>query len=152
MNRLSDYSHSSIGFSWQGLVVLALPMLPNVLFLVLENPNVSRTVTSHHPFLSIIEHGSQGIFAALLVLLVSRRASPMGSGHVVVIGLLLLAYFGLWVAYFTIGVNFSMLMFMAVVPVMYFVVAGIWLHNPPAVVFTAVFGVAHTAVTWLDFH
>lgn len=151
MNRLLDRLHGSVGLSWQGLVVLALPMLPNVLFLVLENPNVSRTVTSHHPFLSIIEHGSQGIFAGLLVLLVSRRASPMTSAHVVVMGLLLLAYLGLWIAYFTIGASFSMLMCMAVVPVIYFVVAEIWLHNPLAIVFTAVFGIAHFAVTWLDF-
>lgn len=152
MNRLMDHLQTNIGISWQGLVVLTLPMLPNVLFLMLENPNISRTVTSHHPFLSIIEHGSQGIFAALLVLLVSRRESPIFSGYIIVSGLLLLAYFGLWVAYFTIGANFSMIMFMAVVPVIYFLMAEIWLHNPPAVVFTAVFGVAHTAVTWLDFH
>jgi hypothetical protein len=70
----------------------------------------------------------------------------------VFIVLFLLVYFGLWVAYFTIGANFTMLMLMAIIPVIYFIIAEVWLHNLPAVVFTVIFGIAHVIITYIDYH
>lgn len=127
-------------------------MLPNVLFFILKDPNSRTAEINSHLLLDIIEHGSQGIYAALLIFVVSRKESPILSGYMVFIVLFLLAYFGLWVAYFTIGANFTMLMLMAIIPVIYFIIAEIWLHNLPAVVFTAIFGIAHIIITYLDYH
>lgn len=152
MNKILNFLQISIGFSWKGLAVFLLPMLPNVLFFILKDPNSRTAVTNNHLLLDIIEHGSQGIYAALLIFIVSRKASPILSGYMVFISLFLLAYFGLWVAYFTVGANFTMLMLMAIIPVIYFIIAGIWLHNLPAVVFTVIFGVAHSIITYLDYH
>lgn len=109
-------------------------------------------VTNNHLLLDIIEHGSQGIFAALLIFIVSRKGSLILSGYMVFIIVFLLSYFGLWAVYFSIGANFTMLMLMAIIPVIYFMIAEIWLHNLPAFVFKAVFGVIHIIVTYLDYH
>lgn len=98
-----------------------------------------------------IKHGSQGIFAALLVFLVSRKEIPLLSEYMVFISLFLLTYFGLWIAYFTIGANFTILMLMAVIPVIYFILSEIWLHNLPAVVFTAIYGITHVLITYIDY-
>lgn len=152
MNKILDFFQISIGFSWKGLAIFLLPMLPNVLFLVLKNPNGRIDIVNNHLLLDIIEHGSQGIYAALLVFLVSKKESPILSGYMIFIVLFLLAYFGLWVAYFTIGANFTTLMLMAIIPVIYFIIAEIWLFNLPAVVFTAIFGIAHIMITYLDYH
>jgi hypothetical protein len=152
MNKILDFLQINIGFSWKGLVVFLLPMLPNVLFFILKDPNGRMAVTNNHLLLDIIEHGSQGIYAVLLIFLVSRKESPILSGYMIFIVLFLLAYFGLWVAYFTIGANFTMLMLMAIIPVIYFIIAEIWLHNLPAVVFTAIFGIVHVIITYINYH
>ena len=151
MNKIIDFFQVDIGFSWKGLVVFLLPLLPNALFFILKDPNGRAAITNNHLLLDIIEHGSQGIFAALLVFLVSRKEIPLLSGYMVFISLFLLTYFGLWIAYFTIGANFTILMLMAVIPVIYFILSEIWLHNLPAVVFTAIFGITHVLITYIDY-
>ena len=133
-------------------MVFLLPMLPNLLFLVLQNPNDGRAASSDHLLLDIVEHGSQAIYAALFIFVVSRKEASILSGLILGTILFLLAYYGLWIAYFTVGASFTMLMLMAIVPVIYFFIAEIWLHNLPAVVFTAIFGVTHIAITYLDYH
>ena len=47
-----------MGFSWKGLVVFLLPMLPNTLFFILPNPNGSLVVSNKHFLLDIVEHVS----------------------------------------------------------------------------------------------
>ena len=152
MNRIIEYIQNNIGFSWKGLAVFLLPMLPNVLFFVLKDPNGRNAIINNHFLLDIIEHGSQGIFAVLFMFVVSRKESPILSRYTVFISIFLLAYYGLWGAYFTIGANFVMLMLMAVVPVVYFIIAGFWLHNLPAVMFTTIFGITHIIITYIDYH
>lgn len=151
MDSLMGTLRDNMGFSWKGLMVFLLPMLPNVLFFVWKDPNI-RMAATHPIWLDIIEHGSQGIFAAFLIFLVSSKASPLVSRNTLVAAVLLLAYFGLWIAYFTVGANFMMLLLMAVIPVGYFIFAGLWLHNFPAVIFTVIFGITHILITYLDFH
>jgi hypothetical protein len=67
MHKIVDFLQINIGFSWKGLAVFLLPMLPNVLFFILKDPNGRTTVINNHLLLDIIEHGSQGIYAALLI-------------------------------------------------------------------------------------
>lgn len=151
MDRLMVTMRDNVGFSWKGLMVFLLPLLPNVLFFVWKDPNV-RIAATHPIWLDIMEHGSQAIFAAFLIFLVSSRPSPLESRNTWMAALLLLAYVGLWIAYFTVGANFIMLMLMAVIPVGYFIFGGLWLHNLPAVIFTIIFGITHILITYLDFH
>lgn len=151
MDRVMGALQNRMGFSWRGLMVFLLPMLPNILFFIWKDPNVISAAT--HPFwMDVIEHGSQAIFAAFLIFLISSRPSPLLSRHTVMAAVLLLAYFGLWIAYFTVGASFIMLLMMAVIPVAYFILAGLWLHNLPAVLFTAIFGLTHILITYLDYY
>lgn len=71
------------------------------------------------------------------------------------ISLFLLSYFLLWLLYFTVGANFKILMLMAIIPVIYFIIAEVWLHNLLAVavaVVTVVFGITHVTITYLNYH
>jgi hypothetical protein len=151
MDRIMVTLRDSVGFSWRGLMVFLLPMLPNVLFFIWKDPNV-RAAATHPIWLDVIEHGSQALFAAFLIFLVSSRPSPVISRDTVMAAVLLLAYIGLWIAYFTVGASFIMLLLMAVIPVGYFILAGLWLHNLPAVLFTVIFGITHILITYLDYY
>jgi hypothetical protein len=84
--------------------------------------------------------------------MVSRKDSPALCGYTILMLILLLTYYGLWIRYFTIGADFIMLMAMAVLPVIYFILGGIWLHNILAVIATALFGIVHIIITYMDYY
>ena len=149
--KIINYFQLDIGFSWKGLAVFLLSMLPNVLYFILKDSNGRSVIVNNHFLLDIIEHVSQVIFAVLLIFLVSRKEAPILFGYMVFISLFLLSYFGLWIVYFTVRVNFIILMLMAIIPVLYFILTEIWLHNLPAVVFTVIFGIAHLLITYIDY-
>jgi hypothetical protein len=152
MDKIIELLQNNIGFSSKGLVVFILTMLPNILFFVLKNPNSSAAVANNHLLLDIIEHGSQAIFVALLIFCVTKNESPIICGYTIFIAILLLSYYGLWIAYFTTGTNFIMLMSMAIFPVIYFILAEIWLHNLLAIVPTVIFGISHIIITYIDYY
>lgn len=152
MARIIEFLRNNAGFSWKGLVIFLLPMLPNVMFFIVKDPNGSMSAANNHFVLDIVEHGSQVIFAALLIFIVSRKDSPVLCGYTILMLILLLFYYGLWIGYFTIGAGFIMLMAMAVLPVIYFISGEIWLHNIPAVIPTAIFGIVHIIITYMDYH
>lgn len=152
MGKTIELLRNNIGFSWKGLIIFLLPMLPNVLFFVLKDQNGNMSAANNHFLLDIVEHGSQVIFAALLIFMVSRKDSPALCGYTILMLILLLDYYGLWIGYFTIGADFIMLMAMAVLPVIYFILGEIWLHNIPAVIATTIFGIVHIIITYMDYH
>lgn len=147
-----DVIWKNIGFSWKGFVIFLLPMLPNILYFTLPNRSGSETVPNKHLVLDLIEHGSQAIFIGLLILFVSRKVSEIKSIYAIGIAILLISYYVCWVAYYTIGRSFIMLMAMAIIPVVYFILAEIWLHNYPAIVPTLIFGIVHIIITYIDSH
>ncbi|API88937.1 hypothetical protein BKP56_06435 [Marinilactibacillus sp. 15R] len=129
-----------------------LPMFPNFLFFTLKDPNNEMVINNNHLMVDIIEHGSQGLFAVLLIFIISKKEAPILSGYMIFISLFLLSYFVLWLIYFTVDANFTILMLMAVIPVIYFIIAEIWLHNLLAVVMTVIFGITHITITYLNYH
>jgi hypothetical protein len=151
MDKTIESLQNNIGFSWKGLVVFLLPMLPNILFFILPDPNCPRLVTNNHLILNVIEHGSQAIFFALLIFGISKKVSPILCGYTIFMAILLLSYYGLWIAYFTTGTNFIMLMLMAIFPVIYFILAEIWLDNLLAIAPLTIFGIVHIIITYMDY-
>lgn len=151
MDKIMGFLQSNMEFSLKGLVVFLLPMLPNILFLILPNPNSSMTVAKNNFLLDIIEHGSQAIFVIFLIFGVNRKESPVLCGYTILMAILLLSYYGFWLAYFTIGTNFIMLLSMAIFPVIYFFLAEIWLHNLLAIVPLTIFGISHIIITYINY-
>lgn len=141
-----------MAFSWKGLVVFLLPMLPNLLFFIKKSPITNDPVSTNYPWLEAVEHGSQIIFIVCLIMLVSKKKSLILTIYPAVMGILLFIYYGLWIGYFFIGADFTMLLFMAIIPVLYFIVGALWLHNLPAFIFSSLFGIAHIAVTYLNYY
>ena len=152
MNKIIEFLQNNMGFSWKGLVVFLLPMLPNILFFILPNPNISTAAINNHFLLDVIEHGSQSIFFALLIFMVSKKESPVLCSYTILMAIILLSYYGFWIAYFTIGSNFIMLMSMAVLPVIYFILAEIWLHNLLAITPLTIFAIVHIIITYIDYY
>ena len=65
------------GFSWKGLIVFLLPMIPNIFYFLIPASDVSGNNANSHLILDVLEHGSQAIFIFLLIFVIRKQASEM---------------------------------------------------------------------------
>ncbi|MDK8183550.1 hypothetical protein [Paenibacillus sp. UMB4589-SE434] len=139
------------GFSWKGFLVVLLPMIPNILYFTIPNLISIGGAKGSHKVLDFIEHGSQFVYMALLVMVVSTQTIPFKSNDLIGMAIFLIAYYVLWILLFTGHKNILVLLCMAIFPVIYFILAEIWLYNYFAIVPTVIFGIVHMIITYKDF-
>lgn len=142
----------SFGFSWKGFLIVLLPMIPNIFYFLFPNAILSGNVENNHLILDIIEHGSQIIFIALLIFMITYKHVSLRSVYVIPMATFLLSYYALWILLFAGNKNLMILICMAVFPVAYFILSEIWLHNFLAIIPTAIFGIVHVIITYIDFY
>ncbi|MBU5593517.1 hypothetical protein KQI89_17425 [Clostridium sp. MSJ-4] len=136
------------GFSWTGFIIFLLPMIPNVFYFLIPTSgnNVNR-----HLILDVLEHGSQAIFIFLLIFVIRKQTSEILCAYTIAMAIILIFYYVLWIFYFIGKVNLLILLGMAVLPVAYFILAEMWLHNYLAIIPTVIFGIVHVIITYMDF-
>ncbi|WP_110929874.1 hypothetical protein [Paenibacillus bouchesdurhonensis] len=139
------------GFSWKGFLVVLLPMIPNILYFAIPNSISTGGSAENHKVLDLIEHGSQFMYMALLVIVISKQTIPFKSNYIISMAIFLIAYYVLWILLFAGHKNILVFLCMAVFPVIYFILAEMWLYNYFAIVPTVIFGIVHTIITYKDF-
>ncbi|WFR55140.1 hypothetical protein QA584_16160 [Anaerocolumna sp. AGMB13025] len=143
-----DYT---FGFSIKGLIIFLLPMIPNLFFFLFpKNGNAFGNADNKHVILDILEHGSQAVFVFLLIFLINRQTSLVLGPYTFSFGIALIMYFILWGFYFSGNNTLFILLGLAIIPVVYFILSEIWLHNLPAIIPTMIFGIVHTIITYID--
>lgn len=140
-----------LGFSCKGFLIVLLPMLPNILFFLYPNAIASGDIVKGHKVLDIIEHGSQIIFIAFLLFYKSKQEVTIRSAYVLGMVIFLVSYYVLWVLLFGGNKTLIVLICMAIFPVVYFILAEVWLHNYIAIIFTMIFGFVHVMITYMDY-
>lgn len=142
-------------FSWVGLVVFALPMLINIAYAVFPPIGESAGAKNTVKWLEAVEGITRIAYLAALTLLVSREPLELKSAWMYAAAVFLVLYYAVWMRYFIGGRDVSLLgksfLFvpipLAVFPVLYYLLAAIWMKNIPAVVIMAAFGAAHITVS-----
>ena len=140
----------NFGFSWKGFIVILLPMIPNLFYFLIPASDVSNNLSNSHFILDVLEHGSQGIFIFLLLFVVSKQPSKILCLHTIGMAILLISYYVLWILYFTGNANDFTFLGMAVLPVVYFILAEIWIGNYLAIIPTTFFGIVHVIITFMN--
>lgn len=141
----------SFGFSWKGFLIVILLMIPNALYFLFPDliPS-SRAVNDHLP-LDIIEHGTQVIYIALFIFLRPYKETPFNKFYILPMIILLLVYYSLWIGLLVGNHSFIVLLGMAIVPVVFLIVAELWINIYPAILPTVIFGIIHVIITYIDF-
>jgi len=147
------------GFSWIGLVVIFLILVPNIFYFILPPTNVLQDANSEGIMLSILEHGSQMVMFFLFIFLIRDKKIEVNLFYMISMSIFLLLYYYLWSRYFMAGCDYTLLsksLFgipapMAVFPIAYFLLSALWFGNWPAFGTTLIFGAAHLAVCYVTF-
>lgn len=141
----------SFGFSWEGFIIVLLPMIPNIFYFMLQNVISSGKVENKNFILDVIEHGNQLIYIGLLIFVINNRYASIQSGYVIGMAIFLLLYYVFWGLLFSRKKNIIILLGLAVFPVVYFILGEILIYNFIAIIPTIIFGIVHVIITYTDF-
>ena len=148
-----------VSFSWIGLVIFALPMLINIVYVMFPPAGKAEQTSAVTHWVEIVEQISRIAYLFAVTLLVSRDKLGFRSGWLYLAAAFLILYYAVWLRYFMGGREIALLsrsflfvpMPLAVFPVLYFLCAAIWLHNFPAAIIMVIFGAAHLTVSIQSF-
>ena len=148
-----------VSFSWIGLVIFALPMLINIVYVMFPPAGKAEQTSAVTHWVEIVEQISRIAYLFAVTLLVSRETLSFRSVWFSLAAVFLVLYYAVWLRYFMGGREIALLsrsflfvpMPLAVFPVLYFLCAAIWLHNLPAAIIMVIFGAAHLAVSLQSF-
>ena len=143
---LSNYE---FGFSPTGLLLYALQLLPNILWM-LRPPanNVLARNRSSRPILNFIE-AVFGIATVILLIFLKTmdgaRESPVYIGSAF---LFLAGYYVAWFFYYRgVVAPWLIIIGMAAMPPLYFIFVGLWMKNYFVLIPCVIFGIAHVTIT-----
>ena len=148
-----------VSFSWIGLVIFALPMLINIVYVMFPPAGKAEQTSAVTHWVEIVEQISRIAYLFAVTLLVSRDKLGFRSGWLYLAAAFLILYYAVWLRYFMGGREIALLnrpfllvpMPLAVFPVLYYLCAALWLHNFPAAMIMTVFGAAHLTVSLQSF-
>lgn len=148
-----------VSFSWIGLVIFALPMLINIVYVMFPPAGKAEQTSAVTHWVEIVEQISRIAYLFAVTLLVSRETLSFRSVWFSLAAVFLVLYYAVWLRYFMGGREITLLsrsflfvpMPLAVFPVLYFLCAAIWLHNLPAAIIMVIFGAVHLAVSLQSF-
>lgn len=133
-------------FNWIGLIVMALMMLPNILYAAkfkdAKNLCTNRTM-------NIIEQ--LGRYSCMLLMVFNVGFAGIGFGgsfgaYIAVNAVLLAAYWLCWLLYFK-RIRFILSLLLAILPTLEFLLSGILLHHWLLTGCAVLFGIGHIYVT-----
>lgn len=148
-----------LSFLWVGLVIFALPMLINIVYVMFPPTGKAEQTAAVTHWVEIVERISRIAYLFAVTLLVSRDKLSFRSVWFSLAAVFLVLYYAVWLRYFMGGREIALLsrsflfvpMPLAVFPVLYFLCAAIWLHNLPAAIIMVIFGAAHLTVSLQSF-
>ena len=148
-----------VSFSLIGLVIFALPMLINIVYVMFPPAGKAEQPAAVTHWIEIVEQISRIAYLFAVTLLVSRETLSFRSVWFSLAAVFLVLYYAVWLRYFLGGREIALLsrsflfvpMPLAVFPVLYFLCAAIWLHNLPAAIIMVIFGAAHLTVSLQSF-
>ncbi len=144
-----------IVFSLTGLLLYALQLLPNIIWLATPPANdVLKHNSSPHAALNLIEQVFGIATVALLIIVISRGGTEGRNSPWLMLcaGIFLAGYYTAWVLYYRGNVSSWLLVIgiAAMPPLYYFFVAG-WMKDYLALVPCVIFGIAHITITWSNY-
>lgn len=143
-----------------GIIIFMLPMLINIIYCIYPPANEMQKTTVIPKKLELVEQGTRILYAIAIVFWVSNQKIDRNSFWLYMGILFLILYYIVWIRYFAhgrdivyLGKNFLFIpMPLAVFPVLYYLCATLWVHNYFALIFMAIFGIAHNIISYLSLY
>ncbi len=137
------------GFSLWGLILYALQLLPNIIWMLAPPANnVLTKNSSAYPILNIVEQVFGIITVAILILLINKGGRRNSNLYIGLAILFLVGYYIAWIFYNKGVVSpWLLIIGIAAMPPLYFFFVALWMKNYAALIPCVIFGVTHITIT-----
>lgn len=138
-----------ISVSFWGLVIYALQLLPNIIWVRFPpSNNVLTQNTSPYPIRNVLEQITGILTVATLILIMPKNAVRNSHIFLILSIISILGYYVSWFFYYQGNVNpWLLIIGIAAMPPLYFAFSAIWLRNYIALIPCIVFGIVHVFIT-----
>ena len=137
------------GFSLTGLVLYALQLLPNIIWMLVPPANnVLAKNSSSYPIFNIMEQAFGIMTVALLILIINKKNGRNSGLYILLAVMFLAGYYISWILYYQGMVSpWLLIIGIAAMPPLYFLFAGLWMKNYVVLLPCVIFGITHIAIT-----
>lgn len=145
-----------MGLHLRGFIIPILVLLPNLIFIFFQPRDTPKFLAAPSLVFTLLERAGQ-ITCFMMPIVFGRLIAAKPPGLPAIgMALCLLIYYGCWVRYYSSGQTFAVLfkpwlgipLPMAVFPVLYFLLLGIWLKSWLFAVPAWLFAVGHLVNSW----
>ncbi|MEK5255114.1 hypothetical protein NST74_16750 [Paenibacillus sp. FSL F4-0125] len=140
-------------FSLKGLLLYALQLLPNIIWMLVPPANNVLTENSSvYKILNIIE-GMFGVLTVILMIVLINKGEGSNSNLYIGLAIMFLAaYYISWVFYYNgVVAPWLLILGIACMPPLYFFFVGLWMKNYVLLVPCAIFGITHILITAMNY-
>jgi hypothetical protein len=144
------------GLHVRGLLVIILLLLPNIIYFIFPPKKIPENLRPIQGVFSLLEKMGR-IICFVLPIIFGKMISLQKLSYVVILmGLCLFIYYICWTFYFVNGREYYYLFKplgmipipMAIFPLLYFILLGVWLESPVFLISVLLFSIGHIAVSW----
>lgn len=145
-----------MGIDYKGILAVLLLLLPNVLFYISPPQAVPENLSSPPAIFTVIEQAGRILCLVVPIVFGKKIAEQKYSWLVILMAACLLIYYVCWISYFANGREYFYLFKpmgfipipMAVFPLMYLILLGIWVKSPFFIVPAILFSAGHLVISW----
>jgi hypothetical protein len=145
-----------MGIHIEGIIFSLIVLLPNFIFLFLAPRNVPKELSSPAIIFTVLERVGQVACFTLPILFGRRIAAQDINFLIPLMGVCLIIYYIGWIRFFIGGKEFSLLFEplgfipipMAIFPLLYFILLGIWLKSYIFEVPAVLLSIGHLVNSW----
>ena len=143
------------GFSIKGLIVFILPMIINIIYVIFPPSDNKEEKVVKHKFAEMLERATRMLYMVIICFITNDYKSSFSNIMLYLAIIFLALYYIVWIRYFIKGrkVEYLIKSFLfvpiplAIFPVLYFLLAALWLNNFIAAIVMIVFGISHFVVS-----
>lgn len=141
------------------LIITILILIPNIFFSLKKPVNKPSDLPKENIFLVVLENvGRYGVFIIPLFYAIGID-EPVDYVVIVLMGLMLLLYYGCWIRYFWHGSDFKWMFLpflkipvpLAISPVLYFMLSSLILNSLPMLIFSILLAAGHIPISWQQY-
>ncbi len=145
-----------MGLSLKGILIPLLVLLPNLLFAFIGPQHMPKNLLSTPLIFTVLERIGQVACFTMPILFGKKIAEQQGNFLPILMAICLLVYYLCWIRYFAGGREFALLFKplgyipipMALFPILYFLLLGLWLKSYLFVTPALLFAVGHFVNSW----
>ena len=145
-----------MGIHFKGILVVLLLLLPNIFFCIFPPQNAPQNLNSVPVVFTIMEQIGRIACFVVPIVFGKKIAEQNNSYLVILMAICLLIYYICWILYFANGREYFDLFKpiglipipMAIFPLMYFILLGIWIKSPFFIAPAILFSIGHIVVSW----